>query len=87
MTGGDSLVRASRYTRWFHEGSWEGRSHSERGRVPYIITHHIQQHNRTPHPNKEGHKPFPWELSFSSTPDLTRAGSVAGRKVLGVCGF
>ena len=52
MRGGESLVRARRYTRWFHEGSWERRSHREGGKVPYTITHHVPQRNQTPSPKE-----------------------------------
>lgn len=40
MTGGESFVRASRYTRWFQEGSWEGRSQGDGG--PRSMTRHTQ---------------------------------------------
>lgn len=87
MIGGESLVRASRYTRWFHEGSCEGRSHSERRQTPHTITHLTPQHNQMPHANKEGDMPIPVELSSSSAPDLKKAGSAAGGKAMCACGF
>lgn len=55
MTGGESLVRASRYTRWFHEGSC-GEEAIERERVLHTTTHHSpQQPNTPPHPEGAEH--------------------------------